>query len=156
MIVIFCICHTWLPAKYVYETAIVPIIMHKTEDTSDKNNSFDKINHYTLFQKLLDRKTPIMLVRILLFWYTKQRMCVKWGNCMSDYFYVSNGIRQGGTLSPKLYSVYVDDLYDHLVKSQIGCHIDNECVTYVMYADDIIFLNGTEPCSFTEANKYVL
>ena len=78
-----------------------------------------------------------MLVRILLFWYTKQTMCVKWGNCMSDYFYVSNGVRQGGILSPKLYSVGVDDFFDYLVKSQIRCYIDNVCVNHVMYADEI-------------------
>ena len=84
----------------------------------DASKAFDKINHYTLFQTLLDRETPIILVRILLlFWYTKQTMCVKWRNCMSDYFYVSNGVRKGGILSPKLYSVYVDDLSDYLVKS---------------------------------------
>ena len=59
---------------------------------------------------------------------------------MSDYFYVSNGVRQGGILSPKLYSVYVDDLSDYLVKSQIGCHIDNVCVNHVMYADDICLM----------------
>ena len=39
--------------------------------------------------------------------------------------YVFNGVRQGETLSPKLYNVYVDDLSDYLVKSQIGCQIDN-------------------------------
>ena len=38
---------------------------------------------------------------------------------MSDYFYVSNRVRQGGILSPKLYSVYGDDFSDYLVKSQI-------------------------------------
>ena len=106
----------------------------------DASKAFDKINHYTLFRKLLDRKTPIMLVRILLFWYTKQIMCVKWGNCMSEYFYVSNGVRQGEILSLKLYYVYVDDLYDYLVKSQIGCQIDNERVDHVMYADDIYLM----------------
>ena len=67
-------------------------------------------------------------------------MCVKWGNCMSDYFYVSNGVRQERILSPKLYFVYVDDLSDYLVKSQIGCQIgcqiDNVCINHVMYADD--------------------
>ena len=106
----------------------------------DASKAFDKINHYTLFRKLLDRKTPVLLVRILLFWYTKQTMCVKWGNCMSDYFYVSNGVRQGRILSPKLYSVYVDDLSDYLVKCQIGCQIDNVCVNHVMYADDICLM----------------
>ena len=33
----------------------------------DASKAFDKINHYILFRKLLDRKTPIVLVRILLF-----------------------------------------------------------------------------------------
>ena len=56
------------------------------------------------------------------------------------YFYVSNGVRQEGILSPKLYSVYVDDLSEYLVKSQIGCHIDNVCVNHVMYADDICLM----------------
>ena len=81
-----------------------------------------------------------MLVRILLFWYTKETKCVKWGNCMSDYFYASNAVRQGGILSSKLHSVYVDDLSDYLVKSQIGCHIDNVCVNHVMYADEICLM----------------
>ena len=83
---------------------------------------------------------PILLVKILLFWYTKQTMCVKWGNCMSDYFYVSNGVRQGAILSPKLFSVYVNDLSDYLVKSQIGCQIVNVCVNHIMYADEICLM----------------
>ena len=67
-------------------------------------------------------------------------MYVKWGSCISHYFYVSNGVRQGGILSPKLYSVYVDDLSDYLLKCQIGCHIDSLCVNLVMHADDICLM----------------
>ena len=77
----------------------------------------------------------------MLFWYTKQTMCVKWGNCMFDYFYVYKGVRQGGILSPKLYSVYVNDLSDYLFKIQIGCQIDNVSVNHVMYADDICLMS---------------
>ena len=106
----------------------------------DSSKPFDKISQYILVRKLLDRKTPIVLMGILLFWSTNQTMCVKWGSCMSHYFYVSNGVRQGGILSPKLYSVYVDDLSDYLVKRQIGCHIDSLCVNHVMYADDICLI----------------
>ena len=58
-----------------------------------------------------------MLAKMLLFWHTKQIMCVKWENCMSVYFYVSNWVRQGGILSPKGYFVYIDDLSDYLVNS---------------------------------------
>ena len=53
---------------------------------------------------------------------------------------MSNIVRQGGILSSKLYSVYVDDLSDYLVKSQIGWHIDNVCVNRLMYADDICLM----------------
>ena len=34
----------------------------------------------------------------------------------------------GGILSPKLYSVYIDDLFDYLLKCQIACQVDNVCV----------------------------
>ena len=98
---------------------------------------------------LLDRKTPIAIVRIILFWYSKQIVCIKWGTCMSDYFYISNAVRQGRILSPKLFSVYVDDLSDKLIKSKIGCHIDNQCIDHVMYADNI-YLMAPSPASLQE------
>ena len=53
---------------------------------------------------------------------------------------ISNGVRQGGIPSPKLLSVYVDHLSDNLIKSKIGCHIDNLCMNHVMYADDICLM----------------
>ena len=87
--------------------------------------------------RLLDRKTPIVIV--ILCWYSKQTVCVKWGRCISGYFSISNG-RQGGILSPKLFSVYVDDLSDKLVESKVGCSIDNLCMNHVMYADDICLM----------------
>ena len=47
---------------------------------------------------------------------------------MSDYFCISNGVRQGEIISPKLFFVYVDDLSDKLIKSKTGCH-KNEFIT---------------------------
>ena len=88
-------------------------------------------------------------MKILLLWYSKQTVCIKWGTCMSDYFCISNGVRQGRILSPKLFSVYVDDLSDKLIKSKIGCHIDNLCMNHVMYADDICLM-ATSPASLQE------
>ena len=36
-------------------------------------------------------------------------MCIKWEKISSTYFNVSNGVPQGGVLSPKMIAIYVDD-----------------------------------------------
>ena len=37
-------------------------------------------------------------------------MCVRCGSSVSSKFTVSNGVRQGGILSPFLFNVYMDDM----------------------------------------------
>ena len=62
----------------------------------------------------------------------------------SSFFTISNGVRQGGILSPKLFSVYLDDLSKLLISSGIGCFIDNVCFNHVFYADDLCLM---APCA---------
>ena len=45
----------------------------------DASKAFDKISHWTLFRKLIDRDVPLYLVIILCYWYQKQEMTVRWG-----------------------------------------------------------------------------
>ena len=59
----------------------------------DALKAFDRVNHYMLFKKLIERNMPTCFVRILYYWYSKQNMKVKWGNCLSSPFSVSNGVR---------------------------------------------------------------
>ena len=61
-------------------------------------------------------------------------MCIQWGNMKSAFFTISNGGRQSGIVSPKLFSVYMDDLSIMLVKSGLGYHRDNTCVNQLFYA----------------------
>ena len=63
----------------------------------------------------------IMLIRMLVFWYCKQTCCVRWGNLYSPLFTVSNGVHQGGIMSPVLCNSYMDDLSVCLNNSKIGC-----------------------------------
>jgi len=43
-------------------------------------------------------------------------MHIKWGKHLSEPFRVSNGVRQGGRLSPNLFVVYLNDLSNELTK----------------------------------------
>ena len=76
----------------------------------DASKAFDRVNYWKLFQKHIDRNTPLYIVKIMSFWYKTQTMCVQWGNSISSKFSVGNGVKQGGILSPKLFNVYVNDL----------------------------------------------
>ena len=78
----------------------------------DIKKAFDRVNHFNLFMKLLNRGVPSYIMKLLYFWYRNQPFQVKWGQFLSVPFYVSNGIRQGGILSPYLFNVYINDLSD--------------------------------------------
>ena len=67
-------------------------------------------------------------------------MCIKWGKNSSTYFNVSNGVRQGGVFSPKMFAIYIDDLSLDLAMCTSGCYIDDQCMNHVMYAGDIYLL----------------
>ena len=53
----------------------------------DTSKAFNEINHFKMFQKLLYRVTPIVTVKILLSWYSKQTVCITWGRCISGHFF---------------------------------------------------------------------
>ena len=103
----------------------------------DASKAFDRVNHYVLFDKLLKRGVPLYVVRILIFWYTSQTMYVRWNNVISSGFGVSNGVRQGGILSPYLFCVYMDDLSIKLNDTKVGCTTGTTLINHLMYADDL-------------------
>ena len=49
----------------------------------------------------------IIIITILINWYNNQDMCVRWGDSYSAKFKVTNGVIQGGILSPYLFNVYL-------------------------------------------------
>ena len=89
----------------------------------DASKAFDRVNHWTLFKKLISRNVPTYFVRYLVAWYRTQCIFIRWGNVLSQSFNVTNGVKQGGVLSPKLFNVYVDHLSSRLVNSNVGCSI---------------------------------
>ena len=52
-------------------------------------------------------------------------MYVRWAGVLSPGFHVSNGVRQGGILSPYLFNVYMDDLSTALNGCHTGYVVDN-------------------------------
>ena len=56
-------------------------------------------------------------------------------------FTASNGVPQGGIISPLLFNLYIDDLSILLAKSNIGCNFGEMSVNHFSYADDTAVLS---------------
>jgi hypothetical protein len=106
----------------------------------DVSKAFDKMNHCGVFVKLMKRGLPVNLLSVLEDWFGKCFTCVKWNTVHSDMFKLNCGVRQGGVLSPYLFSVYIDDIIETVAKQQIGCVYRSFVVSIILYADDILLL----------------
>ena len=107
----------------------------------DLSKAFDRISHDIMWLKLMDRRVLRYLIEVIRNWYDKMSCYVRWGGYLSALFPILAGVRQGGILSPSLFSAYVDDILIKLEKCRHGCYIRNICVNSFMYADDLILLS---------------
>jgi hypothetical protein len=106
----------------------------------DFSKAFDRVNYWKLFNKLLDDDVDCNIVALLAVWYSGQEVCIQWKNTLSSSFHIGNGTRQGGILSPYLFTRYIRELICAVVHSNIGCNIGGVFYNVLAYADDIVLL----------------
>ena len=107
----------------------------------DASKAFDRFNYCKLFGELLKRDISPIVLRLLLYMYTSQKLRVKWGHTVSNYFTVRNGVKQGGVLSPLLFAIYTDSLLTRLEESGVGCHMGGHFTGALAYSDNIRLLS---------------
>ena len=56
--------------KYIFKSPVYSCFV-------DASKASDKINHWTLYKKLIKISIPPAIIRMLLFWYETQSVCIK-------------------------------------------------------------------------------
>jgi len=107
----------------------------------DFSKAFDRVNYWKLFIKLLNDNVDYSIVRVLAYWYSNQECRVRWCSSLAGCFYMSNGTRQGGVLSPYLFSRYVRDMIRAVTDAGVGCKVANHVVNILAYADDLVLIS---------------
>jgi Reverse transcriptase (RNA-dependent DNA polymerase) len=101
------------------------------------------MNHYVLFLKLMDRNLPAPLLALLEIWLSITATCVKWCGHVSYFFRLQAGVRQGGVLSPLLFSLAIDSIVYKIKSANAACYRSTICCSILLYADDILLLSPT-------------
>ena len=83
------------------------------------------------------------MIRLLFDSYVNQNVYISWNNQVSKKIRPTNGVKQGGVLSPILFNLYIDELLISLRESGLGCKIGNSYYGVFGYADDVIILSPT-------------
>jgi len=102
--------------------------------------------YFIYLRLLLKRDLPACILRVLLCFYTNNFVRVSRCGLFSEYFLATNGVKQGGVLSPVLFCVYIDDLLvreRRLSNANIGCFIGSNYAGALAYADDLVLLAPT-------------
>ena len=107
----------------------------------DASKAFDRVKYTKLFKLLIDRAICALIIRLLLKVYIFSSASVKWNNCESNTFNISNGVKQGAIISAPLFAIYIDPLLKRLKQKNEGCFIGNICANAFAYADDIVLLS---------------
>ena len=106
----------------------------------DASKAFDRVHFDKIFEILQQKNLPNCVIRLLIDMYLRQEVRTSWQGAKSEPFFTSNGVRQGGVLSPVLFTLYMDILLKRLEDSGIGCMVGSEYFGGLCYADDVTVL----------------
>ena len=109
----------------------------------DCTKAFDRISHYGLFSKLIQRQIPLCILMCLIYWYLNMTCNVRWENARSRDFRVPLGIKQGGINSPDFFGCYIDEIASILRNADVGCHLYGIFLAMILFADDLCLMAPT-------------
>jgi hypothetical protein len=74
---------------------------------------------------------------------------------LTEPLYFTQGVKQGCSLSPMLFALYISGLGDHLHASRLGIEMGTEIITALFFADDLVLISKTPKVGMDKLIKIV-
>ena len=107
----------------------------------DFSKAFDTIPRDTLLQKLLNFGIDGNFFNIIKNIYTNDKICIKYGDKLTDNIKVNLGVKQGCILSPLLFNIFLADLPNLLDQDIQNTNPTLKHPSSVFWADDIVLFS---------------
>ena len=110
----------------------------------DFSKAFDYIVRENLWYKLIKFGVSGKMYAVINSMYENAKSMVRHNCSLSESFACRTGVRQGESLSPFLFSIYLNDLENTLANGGVdGVQVDMFKLFLILYADDIVLLSET-------------
>jgi hypothetical protein len=106
--------------------------------------AFDWVDRDLTFFKLLEYNIDGKIYNCIKAMYNHPISCIKLNSNVTDWFPTESGVRQGDSLSPTLFAIFINDLAKEMKDLDIGIDIDNGKICILLFADDIVILADDE------------
>ena len=118
----------------------------------DYEKTFDSIEHPDLFKALRQIGINEGYVCILEDIYTNATSRIHLDKDVSKVVEINRGVRQGDTLSPKVFTAAMEAIFKKLPLEERGVNIDGEKLTDLRFADDVALTTSTVKDMETQLN----
>lgn len=111
----------------------------------DYQKAFDCVKHTELIRLLQERKIDKNDLRFIKNLYMNQTASVRVGSETTQSFPIEKGVRQGCVLSPLLFNLYSEAVFESALKdTEDGIKINGQVVNNLRYADDTVIIADSQ------------
>jgi hypothetical protein len=112
----------------------------------DFQKAFDSVDRVKLWQEIFHSGVQCKMLKVIRSLYDNVKSCVKYKGILGEFFSNKVGLMQGETLSPLLFSLYVNDFERHFMSDNCpSVELQVLNLSVLMYADDmVIFADSPE------------
>ena len=107
----------------------------------DIKKAYDSVSRDILWDKLAKLGFGQVFIQCLKTIYSDDCITTSIGDRTTRQIYLSRGVRQGCSLSPLLFALYISDLGHDLCKTGEGFDIEDVNICSLFFADDIVLLS---------------
>lgn len=111
------------------------IDFRKAYDCIDRNKLWNRLDSIGVSSKMLTAVKSL---------YRTISSCVRVNHLTTGWFSVKSGLRQGCSLSPLLFNLFVNDLTLRIKSLGKGVYINDEHISLLLYADDLVLIAENE------------